>query len=281
MTVRFEMISIENLRRIADGCARLRGRFEAREDAAGLYTLMPLEKLPQLWEAWENPYGTLREALGLTLDPNALELGAYPWPLNAADAILAEYTVALPELHDLASAPARMLVQVPAFAAEAAAQALAALRQHYTAPLHTFEERLLAQIAGAFIAFLADDVLVDTHPSGPALAALVERTVGGSAAPAVARVLRRFVLEPRASATAPELGTISEGFWEYSISPAPTGLTGKSIVSTCSTRREAQAMLSTVNRLNATNPYTQGSAAPTYRIVRRYVGPWLPLEEED
>lgn len=33
----------------------------------------------------------IREKLALLIDPNACELYAYPWPLNAADRVLAEF----------------------------------------------------------------------------------------------------------------------------------------------------------------------------------------------
>ncbi|MGN7187002.1 hypothetical protein [Microbacterium enclense] len=41
------------------------------------------------------PADDVREALALTIDPNALEVVAYPWPLNAADRVLERFEVLL------------------------------------------------------------------------------------------------------------------------------------------------------------------------------------------
>jgi hypothetical protein len=276
---------VGGLQELADACFRLRARYLWAKDGAGLEEVEKLVAPAKLWAAWKNPYTKEREALALTLDPYALELSAYPWPLNAASGILQSYQVAVPEFDTLADAPGRILVEVPTDVVAAARASVERLTKRYEALRHYHEAELVARARKVLFSEPNDLAVVTTHPAGRALVGIIAAYGAEEGAVGIAaRVLRRFTVEPREifAEVARTLGSFDSGFWQYSIMPQPLGSDGSPLPAVFTDLESALALLATVVETPGNAP--AANSAPhddlSYRVVKRFVGAWLPIDHK-
>ncbi len=271
---KYRPIFANQLDRLGDVARELKAAREAAGDSEGATLAEQLEAPSLGWKLWVPVSSSVRENLALTLDPNAVELERYPWPLNATDLILGRYSLDLPMYSKLEDAPTDHTVEVPQEEIDAAWDATHLLLSKFADSPR--EIGLLRTARSMLRDHRPGPAVVEDHPEGHTLLGMIAPRIGSidAAVKVAARVLSRFTLEPKNRLRA-------GGHWEYSVLPEPrNAITGRPVQEISRDRRGVEVFLDTVRRLHRTDPHAEDpNGQPPYQLVRRAVGPWVPADE--